>query len=192
MTHGFLARHWVLWLGIPFEISLAGIAYLLGCFFGQPLLERWNWNAGDAAVGAAGSLPLLLAFTLLFHLPAAPFVRLRRFFDEIVRPLMASCTVAELAGLSLAAGVGEEALFRCVLQPTFSTWLGTGIGLALASVLFGCLHPFSLTYFLIATLFGVYLGGLWLATDNLLVVAIAHAFYDFLVLIYLLRRSPSL
>jgi membrane protease YdiL (CAAX protease family) len=65
-------------------------------------------------------------------------------------------------------------------------------GLLLASLLFGLLHPLTVMYFVLASLVGVYLGCWQLATDNLLVVIVAHALYDFVALVYLVgQRTDS-
>jgi membrane protease YdiL (CAAX protease family) len=78
-------------------------------------------------------------------------------------------------------------LFRGVLQGFAARWLGPAAGLVICSALFGLAHPITWTYGLVSAGFGLYLGVVWLASDNLLVVVIAHALYDFLVLVYLLR-----
>jgi membrane protease YdiL (CAAX protease family) len=91
----------------------------------------------------------------------------------------------------MAAGVGEEMLFRGVLQGVLARWLGTWEGLAVASLLFGLLHPISTTYVVVAGLLGAYLGAVWILSGNLLVVVIAHAVYDYLALRALFRdREP--
>jgi len=125
------------------------------------------------------------------HATWPPLARIRRFFDAVVRRLFAECTWIELALIALAAGVGEEALFRGVLQPALGRWLGAGPALVVASVLFGLLHPITPVYAVLAGLIGIYLGGVWLASGNLLVVIIVHALYDFLALIYVLRGLPA-
>jgi membrane protease YdiL (CAAX protease family) len=90
--------------------------------------------------------------------------------------------------------MGEELLFRGVVQNISQEWLGPLGGLALASVLFGLVHPLTRAYFVAASVIGVYLGWLWLATDNLLVPIIAHGLYDFVILmvIRLRRREKSI
>ena len=65
---------------------------------------------------------------------------------------------------------------------------GSASRLAIASLAFGLMHPISLTYVLLAALFGAYLGWIWKVTDSFLVVIVAHVLYDFLALAYLLRR----
>jgi uncharacterized protein len=52
-------------------------------------------------------------------------------------------------------------------------------------------HWITRTYALLAALVGLYLGGLWLWTGNLLVPIVAHALYDFVALIWILRRRAA-
>jgi membrane protease YdiL (CAAX protease family) len=60
--------------------------------------------------------------------------------------------------------------------------------------LFGLLHFITPSYALFAGLTGLYLGGLWILTRNLLVPITAHGAYDFLALVYLtrVRRDATL
>jgi membrane protease YdiL (CAAX protease family) len=116
-----------------------------------------------------------------------PLARIKQFCREVVRPIFAPCTLLDLALISACAGIGEELLFRGVIQAALSRPLGTGLGLAAASLLFGLLHPITPVYIVLAGLMGAYLGAVWLASGNLLVVIIAHGLYDFLILAYLVR-----
>jgi membrane protease YdiL (CAAX protease family) len=92
-----------------------------------------------------------------------------------------------LGVLSLLAGFGEEMLFRAVVQGAAAHRIGIWSAWVVASLLFGLMHAVTPTYVVLATLAGLYLGGVWLLTENLTVVIVAHAFYDFLALIYMLR-----
>jgi membrane protease YdiL (CAAX protease family) len=175
-------------LGLGFEGGLALLAWPLGWLVGQPPLEHFQWSARDAALGVAATGPMLLLFFALVRWPVGPVARIERFFEEVLAPLLEGCTLLDLALLALIAGLGEELLFRGVVQGTLDRWLGSWPGLAAASLLFGLMHPFSLTYVLVAAGFGAYLGWLWTTTDNLLVVIVAHGLYDFVALAYLLRR----
>jgi uncharacterized protein len=62
----------------------------------------------------------------------------------------------------------------------------------LSSLLFGLFHPISLTYMIIASILGLYLGTVMLVGENLLTVMVVHALYDFAALGYLLRIRPAL
>jgi membrane protease YdiL (CAAX protease family) len=177
------------WLAVLLEGGLGFIAAGLGWFLGEPPLATLRWRFGDAMLGAAASLPLLVVFVLCNRLPLRPLVQIRKLADEVLRPLFASCRVSDLAAIALMAGIGEEMLFRGVVQAVLSRWLGLWVGVPLASLIFGLLHLITPVYAVMVTLMGIYLGCLWLVSDNLLTVIVAHALYDFLGLLYLLHGS---
>jgi membrane protease YdiL (CAAX protease family) len=179
----------LVWLGGLFEGSLGLLAWLLGYFFDQPWWESFCWDGWTVLWGLATCVPMILGFILCMYSRVGPLARIKRFSQEVVGPLFASCTVLDLAMLSLLAGFGEESLFRGFLQPVFGAWLGPWGGLVLASLLFGLLHPITPTYFVLASLTGAYLGSIWMISENLLIVILAHALYDYVVLLVLVRRA---
>ena len=73
------------------------------------------------AWGAAATLPPLVAVWLCLKCPWRPFAELVRVVDELLVPLFRNCRVAELAVISLLAGLGEEILFRSVIQQEGTT-----------------------------------------------------------------------
>jgi len=178
-------------LAILFEGALAPLAVFLGWLLTQPALGGFAWNVDDAALGAIAIVPMLGLFLLGQRRPVGPFRSIKRFFDEEARPVLDGCTWPDLALISLAAGVGEEMLFRGVFQGVLGRWLGPWPGWGAASLLFGLLHPITPGYIVIAGLMGAYLGGLWLFNGNLLTVMVAHALYDFIALVLLLRDEPG-
>jgi membrane protease YdiL (CAAX protease family) len=178
-------------LSVLFEGGLAPLALLLGWLLGQPALSGFAWRADDAMLGVLATLPMLALFLFGQNWPVGPFRAIRRFFDEEARPVLAGCQWPDLALISLAAGVGEEMLFRGVFQGVLSRSLGPGPGWGAASLLFGLLHPITPGYMVLAALLGAYLGGIWMYTGNLLTVMVAHALYDFLAMVLLLREQPS-
>jgi uncharacterized protein len=102
---------------------------------------------------------------------------------------MGTWTTPQIAMLSMLAGVCEEVLFRAVLQGGLSEIHGVGSALILASLIFGICHWITPMYALLAGLVGLYLGGIWVVTGNLLVPIVAHALYDFVALQWVLRRT---
>ena len=104
-----------------------------------------------------------------------------------MRPLFGACSVLELAAICALAGFGEEMLFRGVAQPVLERWLGAWGSVAATNAIFGIMHLITPTYAVLAGLMGVYLSCLWMGCQNLLVVIVAHALYDFLALLYLTR-----
>lgn len=169
------------------EGSLAPVALVLGALVRQSPLETFAWSGHDALIGAAATLPMLAMLAVVVRWPVGPLGRIRRFFDTQIRPLLQSRPWHDLALVSLAAGVGEEMMFRGVVQGWLGRSLGDAAGLALTSALFGLLHPITPTYACLAAGLGAYLGALWLLTGNLLSPMIAHGVYDFVALLVLLR-----
>jgi membrane protease YdiL (CAAX protease family) len=175
-------------LGVVFEGGLGLLALFLGWLLGQPALETFRWSLEAFAVGTAASVPMVVVFLVIERWPIGPLARIRRILDETIRPLFGRCSLVELALISLLAGLGEEMLFRAVIQAVTARCLGWWPALLIASALFGLVHPITRIYIVLAAVMGVYLGAVWLLSGNLLTVIVTHALYDFVVLVYLLRR----
>lgn len=185
-------RQFIVLLAILFEGALIGVAFLLGWLLNVDPLARWRWSYEDTLLAAAATLPMLVLFAVCLFWPIAPLRRIREFADEVIRPYLGPCSLIELAIISVLAGLGEEMLFRAVAQPAFTAWTGhVWLGLLLASLLFGICHAITAFYVVLAAVLGAYLGWLMEETDNLLVPALAHALYDFVALVVLLRFSKS-
>jgi membrane protease YdiL (CAAX protease family) len=184
--HDAGGRTLVMGLAIGVEGGLALLAMLLGSLLHQPPLETLSFDVGAALIGLAATAPLVLMFFVLLRWPVGPIAPLRRFTLEVLCPMLAPCTVPDLAAIALLAGFGEEMLFRGTLQAVFTRSSGPWVGVATASLLFGILHAVTPAYAVLAALMGAYLGWLWLATGNILTPIVVHALYDFLVLWYLL------
>lgn len=182
-------RRTVVLLAILVEGGLLAGASFLGWIIDQPPLLHFDWTVPAVLWGLAATAPLLVLFFLFLRWPIGPLQRIQRFSEQVIRPLLAPCSVIDLLGVSVMAGLGEEMLFRGVLQEAFARWFNNWAGVAMASLLFGLLHAITFTYALLATIMGAYLGCVWLyvADHNLLAVIIAHALYDFVVLLWLLR-----
>jgi hypothetical protein len=181
-------------LAIEGGLGLAAVG--LGWLVGYPPADAVpQWTAADFAAGALSAIPMLAGLIVLVRVPWRPFVELLRVIDESVAPLFRGVRLGEMAVIAGLAGLGEEMLFRGVIQRALAGWIGGPSGLWIAlgvtAVLFGLGHAITRMYFAIAALMGLYLGGLLLATNNLLVPITAHAVYDFLALVYLVRiRTP--
>ena len=147
-------------------------------------------NAADLLYGLLACMPLLVGLVAMTHVPWGPLARLDAFVRRHVVPLFAECRIWQIGLIALLAGVGEEALFRGVVQAGIGQYFGSPAwALAIASVLFGLAHLITPTYAVLAGLIGVYLGWLLLATGNLLTPIVAHAAYDFAAILYLIRRE---
>jgi uncharacterized protein len=174
-----------------FEGGLAPLSLFLGWLLHHPPLDRFTWSARHVLWGVVAAIPMILMFLAIMRWPIGPLLRVRKFWDLEVGPLLAQSSWSEMALVSIAAGVGEEMLFRGVLQATFTSWFGVQWGLAASSVLFGLLHPISIPYAVMTCILGFYLGAVSIYSGNLLTVMVVHALYDFGVLAYLVRLRSS-
>jgi membrane protease YdiL (CAAX protease family) len=86
--------------------------------------------------------------------------------------------------LGVAAGLGEEMLFRGVLQYELGSRFGDVLAVVAASVVFGALHAVTPLYAFLASLASLYFGYLYLSTGNLAVPIATHAIYDIGALFY--------
>ena len=136
-------------------------------------------------VGLAATVPPVVALWLLERSTVPGVLEFRRVVEELVGPLFANAPVRHMVALALTAGVAEEALFRGVVQGGLTGLTGWLPALLIASVLFGVVHWLTGLYALLAGVVGLYLGGLYLLTGNLLVPIVVHALYDLVALGYL-------
>lgn len=185
-------------LAILFEGGLGLVAIAVGWLLSHDAAIGMSL-AGESARGqlaAAGwgliaTLPLLVALVLLDWLPLAPLRRLREIAHGLIAGMFRGASVLQLAVVSLAAGLGEELLFRGLAQAGLSSWIGGEYGpwvaLAIASVLFGVCHWLNTTYAILAMAAGLYFGLLLIWAESLWTPIVAHAAYDFVALIYLIR-----
>ena len=164
------------------------VAWAAGYWLDIPPLERLQWSVGTVALGVVATLPMCvgLAWTLTTRWRPA-----RELVDLVVQqlgPVLAGRPAFQLALLAALAGVGEEVLFRGVVQVGLERWLPEGVALMAASVIFGLAHFASATYAVLAGVVGLYLGALFLLQGNLLVPIVAHSLYDFIALVFVVRR----
>ena len=182
----------VLLLAVAVEGGFIVLAVVIGWFTDTPPVRQFRWSARGAVEGVAATLPLLAVFFVIIRWPVGPLGRIKQFGEHILRPMLRSCTVIDLLGIAALAGLGEEMFFRGAVQGSLQHWVPFWAALLISSVFFGLMHTVTPTYALLAAGLGLYLGVVWYYTDNLLVVTLAHALYDFLALLYLMRGPGSL
>jgi membrane protease YdiL (CAAX protease family) len=180
----------ILWIAIVFEASLLLIALPVGWLLGAPPLARLELTIEGALLGLGATLPLLLFGLLLSQRTWAPLRKIMHELDASLLPLFRHCSTLELALIALAAGIGEEVLFRGAIQGGVTRLATPTVGLLVASMLFGLAHLITRTYAALAALVGIYLGGLFLLFGNLLVPIVVHATYDFVALSYWIHSRP--
>jgi membrane protease YdiL (CAAX protease family) len=190
-------------LALLFEGALGAIAFSIGWLVGHwPAVGMvgdgtWAGEEARAAVwGLAATVPMLAVLLLIDRFPIGPLARLREIAHGLIREMFQGASALQLAAVSAMAGLGEELLFRGLLQEGLSQLIGgingPWIALAAASALFGVCHWLNTTYGVLAILAGVYFGVLLMATGSLWTPIVAHAAYDFFALTYLVQPKRLL
>jgi membrane protease YdiL (CAAX protease family) len=174
-------------IAITFEAGILLVALVLGWLFHHPPLQhiRVSWPA--VFQGTVATVPLVIVIWVCANSSYRAFRELMLHVEKQIIPLFEGASSHSLLLVSIFAGLGEECLFRGLLQPGLSMWVGAPLALIVTSGMFGLAHLVTLTYAILAGLIGAYLGVVVLVTDNLLVAVIAHALYDFAALKYLLN-----
>jgi uncharacterized protein len=179
-----------------FEGGLALFAVGLGWALDLPPMETFRWSWPDLGWGIVATLPPLTLLGLCLYLPWEPLRKILRLLNETVLPLFRQCGLMEIAVIALLAGLGEEMLFRPIVQEGLSRWIGLpygpACGLIAAAVFFGLLHGMTLAYAILAAVIGLYLGIVWKLNGNLMIPIVTHALYDFIALAVLIRRQPPI
>ena len=150
-----------------------------------------SWNPRGLAAGVAATAPLLLLLAWCLRTRFGPIARLVRTVEQRAAPLFAGESAATVALVAALAGLGEEALFRGVMQTALLARVPAWAAVLLTAAAFGLAHALTLAYAVLAALVGGYLGWLHVASGNLLVPILAHALYDFVALRLLLRVKPT-
>jgi membrane protease YdiL (CAAX protease family) len=178
------------------EISFGLLAIVLGWIFGPdphegiPSLSDSLRLVEGIVLGACLGAVLAAGVFALARLPFRGLRELQEMMESRLRDFLIRLTPVELVVLSLAAGFGEEFLFRGWLQQGLFSLLGADksmvwgtVGLLIASILFGLAHPISPLYVLLASIMGLVFGVLYWMTGNLLTAIVAHAVYDAVILL---------
>ena len=166
-------------LALGFESGVLVIAAALGWLLSIAPGAKLYWTAPAVAWGVLASLPMLLLFVLSQRYPIGPLKGIKEFLIEALGPAILACRWYDLLLVAAAAGVGEELLFRGVLQEA--------CGLGWSNLLFGLAHLITPLYAVVAGLIGLYLGWLYDQTGSLVAPILAHALYDFLAFLVLAR-----
>lgn len=184
-------------VAVVFELSLGVIAVAVGWVVQVDPLQFLPDSPGgwlrDFVIGVLAAAPLGIGMLALDRSRIEAFRHLRRIVDQLLLPFFRNASMVHLALVSLAAGVGEELFFRGLIQNGLrqgwaAAWGGAAAWLA-AGLLFGLAHFITRTYAVLAAIVGLYLGGLYWWCDSLMVPVVAHAVYDFVALLYLLRSK---
>ena len=149
------------------EAGLAPLALALGFLFRCPPLADFAWDADAAGLGLIAAMPMLADLAAALRWPVGPLRRIKAFLERELAPALAGCGWPDLALISVAAGVGEEMLFRGVIQGALARAIGPAAAVALAGLVFGLLPPgLDRLRRHRRALLGAYLGLVWLATGE--------------------------
>jgi membrane protease YdiL (CAAX protease family) len=174
--------------GIVSECALLAAAFGIGWLAGVAPFARSRPALDALGYGVAATLPLLGLLRWCLRTTWPPMRRLVALVEEQVGPYVTGAPAGGIVLLSLMAGIGEEALFRGVIQAGLAERLPAPVAVGIAALLFGLGHWVSRSYALLAGVIGAYLGLLFLLTGNLLAPIITHALYDVAALSVLARR----
>jgi membrane protease YdiL (CAAX protease family) len=180
-------------MAVVVEGALTLIGLLLAGLFGVPLRELIP-EAGEPLAwamvrGVLVTVPMVAVFFLLVHVPWPSLRQLRQQVESLIHEMFPAASISQFALIAVLAGVGEELLFRGVLQTLLVSWTTPVLGLAIGSLVFGAAHALSKLYFFLATLIGLCFGWLVLHYQDLVAPMVAHSLYDFVALVYLARRG---
>lgn len=175
-----------------FEGSLVIVAVAAGWIVGIAPSAAIDWSARGLGLGILAVFPLVGLLLVSARSEWHPFQRIHETVDTIVDRFFREANWIEIAAIAALAGLGEEMLFRGVIQYGVSDWIGgvmgATIGLIAGSIVFGAGHAVHTPYFILTTLMGAYFGGLFLYFENLVIPIIAHGLYDFIAIVYLRSR----
>ncbi len=162
------------------EGGAAILALLLAWYFNIAIFPLSKNIAVDILAGTAAAIPpfIFFMFSLSAKAEKIPLLGpLRYKIITQIKGIFDGMGPIDLAVISLLAGVGEEMMFRGVIQTQF--------GIVIASIVFGLMHFVSVGYVVVTIIMGFYIGLIYEAGESLLIPIHLHFIYDFAALIYL-------
>ena len=175
--------HKIIFVGVSLELGLVAV-YCLWALY-RSAIYPLNITINTTLIGLLIPLPIIAVNIVLFCSPLTHLKVLsasNRFINNVVKPFINDLSVPAAIIISAAAGIGEELFFRGLLQ--------TELGLVLSSLLFSILHfglavkEFKFMAFLYFVI-GLYFGWFLIITNSLWALCVAHAAYDFIVIVYM-------
>ena len=171
-------------------LGLVGLG--LSILLNAPLRPHLQFNINDIFLGVIATIPLAI-FLVWFSRTKIPlFADFRQSQIEFFADSNFKFTRSRIIIMSLAAGFGEEILFRGFLQVWLSQFIPAISAVLIAGIVFGLLHFRTALYAIIASIVGIYLGVLFLFSGNLLTAITTHAVYDLVALEYTRRAIANL
>lgn len=156
------------------------IALVLAKYLDIELFPLTKEPLRDLLIGTAAAVPpfLLFLFSVSEKAEKVPLIgSLRQIVLKEIRLIFSGCTFIDILIISLFAGLGEEFLFRGIMQAK--------LGIVAASIIFGLFHAVSPAYVIAATFMGFYIGAFYHMSGGLLVPVQIHFVYDLAALVYI-------
>jgi uncharacterized protein len=163
-------------------IALQGLICLaaaLAIWWGQghPVSKFVTLRLADLVIGGATAAAMIGAMQSLLLL----FPHFKAWASDQQRFLFAggrAYSATQIILISLAAGVGEEALFRGGLQTWFVDYLTPWTAILVVSIVFAAIHIGRWTLRAFVFAYSIGFGLLYLLTNSLLGCMIAHFLFD--------------
>jgi membrane protease YdiL (CAAX protease family) len=170
-----------------FELSLGLSALLTGYFIHINPFEKLHFTWIAVRGGILTTFLALFLITLMTMINSSAFLQQMAQLKSWLSTLFKNWTLTQFLLISICAGIGEELLFRGLIQEGLMRLMGAWPALIITGTVFGMVHWHSNYYFIYATFMGMFLGALYWQSGNLLAPIICHTLYDFIVLIFLMR-----
>jgi membrane protease YdiL (CAAX protease family) len=172
-----------------FEASLIIIAIVIGWLSDINPFANLYFSENALAIGIIATIPLLFLFIGLHNSSNKAMSTIKQFLLDALCPNLHYRHWSDLLLLATIAGIGEEVLFRGVIQPWLETSFSVNIALLLSNLIFALLHAITPLYAFLALLMGLYLGlSLDISGERLLLTPIIiHSLYDFFAFMLLMR-----
>lgn len=169
------------------ETTLVLLAIGIALVAGIDQRDWFNTHISICLVSAICAI--ILAYAVMQGLAAKGFLN-SQFGRDLVKfiALIGKQPISILVVISIAAGVGEELLFRGVLQPLAIDYFGVVIGIISVSILFGLCHAISMAYFFYSMAVSIALSVFYYLSQDLIAAMVFHAMYDFVALYFAVYR----
>ena len=175
---------------VPSMIMLLGAAVLL-LVSGYTL--SW-FGSLDLSTILTSMVVVVVTYAFIYWLTSHAWLNtheMRQLNTQLVA-LFKDLTWPQIIALSICAGVGEELLFRGLLQTWLVAKLNPLWGILGASVVFGLMHYLNSIYIFLTFVLGCLFGVAYYLTDSLLLIMIAHAVYDIIAFGVIVKYSHLL
>ncbi|WP_053094188.1 CPBP family intramembrane glutamic endopeptidase [Cellvibrio sp. pealriver] len=168
------------------QFSLVGLAVFLLWLLEIQLPTSAISSAQAIAVGTLLALLTLAVFGVIYRI-GGWFAQSLLNDIRRVSVIFNGRSWWHLALVAVFAGVGEELLFRGVLQLWLNQYCSITVAILIVSIVFGLLHYLSHAYFICTVLMSIAFGVGYYFTDSMLMVMVWHGVYDFMALLILVK-----